>query len=287
MVSLSGPRIPDLLVTDTVGFIQKLPTHLVAAFRATLEEISDADILLHVTDISSTEMWLKQEAAVLRELADMGLADKPLITLWNKVDRINGDPAKKEYFKTEASRRPSTVCASAVTGEGLPDLVRVLEEVIASTLEPIAGFVAFDQVSMIHKLGIVEEISYEDEGVYLRGRIPLFLKKQFETMNRMEVTDMNADDFDWTQLGRGRHSAVNGILETSSEDSLAGDVKRAVATNDDEDDSLIVDESMLLDYDAGEFWHLEEDISRRKLKRSSKKSTSSSSRTSVDGELAP
>jgi GTP-binding protein HflX len=70
LVRVAGLKNPDILLTDTVGFIQKLPTNLVAAFRATLEEITEADVLLHVTDVSN-DAWRKQEAAVLRELASM------------------------------------------------------------------------------------------------------------------------------------------------------------------------------------------------------------------------
>ena len=102
-------------MTDTVGFIQKLPTHLVAAFRATLEEIAEADVLLHVTDITN-EAWRKQEAAVLRELVDMGLQDKPVVTIWNKID---ARPNLKEFFKFEAKKRKQTVAVSAQTGEVL------------------------------------------------------------------------------------------------------------------------------------------------------------------------
>ena len=93
-VRMTGIQTPDLLLTDTVGFIQKLPTHLVAAFRATLEEISEADVLLHVVDVSN-ESWRKQEAAVLRELSLMKCGDKPVVTLWNKVDLC---PERNEGF---------------------------------------------------------------------------------------------------------------------------------------------------------------------------------------------
>ena len=73
MVNVPGVRHPDMLMTDTVGFVQRLPTHLVAAFRATLEEVAEADLLVHVADVT-TDNWRKQEAAVLRELQAMGLS---------------------------------------------------------------------------------------------------------------------------------------------------------------------------------------------------------------------
>lgn len=89
-VSMSGMQYPDMLVTDTVGFIQKLPTNLVAAFRATLEEIAEADVLLHVSDVTNPS-WRKQEAAVLQELQAMGLEHKPLVRVWNKIDLVKGN----------------------------------------------------------------------------------------------------------------------------------------------------------------------------------------------------
>lgn len=273
MVSLSGLKLPDLLVTDTVGFVQRLPTHLIAAFRATLEEISEADVLLHVTDISSSEMWLKQEAAVLRELTEMGLAEKPILTVWNKIDRL--DPVRKQFFLEEAKKRPHTICMSAVTGEGVDDLVGALEEIVASTLEPIAGMVSFDQVSSIHRLGVVDEIFYDEDGAYVRGRIPLFLKKQFESINETQAIDMDDENFDWIGLARGRHD-VRDALDTSSvmisgvrTKSTPGAEKAAIA--DEELDTCIVDESLLLDFDAGEFWHLQEDSSRKRIRRTKKR----------------
>ena len=269
MVSLSGLKLPDLLVTDTVGFVQRLPTHLIAAFRATLEEISEADVLLHVTDVSSPEMWLKQEAAVLRELTEMGLAEKPILTVWNKVDKL--DPVRKQFFLEEARKRPHTICMSAVTGEGVDDLVTALEEIVASTLEPIAGVVSFDQVSSIHRLGIVDEICYDEDGAYVRGRIPLFLKKQLESINETQAVDMNDEHFDWVALARGRHDVRDAIYTSPMTGSAIRNKTTKLSENsafDNEDiDTCIVDDSLLLDFDAGEFWHLQEDSSQRKFRR--------------------
>jgi len=87
-VTLPGGR--EVLITDTVGFIQKLPTALVAAFRATLEEIAEADLLLHVVDIMHP-CAEKQVAAVMGTLADIGATEQPIVTALNKVDRL-GDP---------------------------------------------------------------------------------------------------------------------------------------------------------------------------------------------------
>ena len=108
IVRIPGVKIPEILLTDTVGFVQKLPTNLVAAFRATLEEIAEADILIHVTDITN-EARRKQEAAVLRELGIMGLTDTPVVTVWNKIDMV---PKLSEYYKNEAKKRDQTVASA-------------------------------------------------------------------------------------------------------------------------------------------------------------------------------
>lgn len=99
---VSLPRLasnqPEILVTDTVGFIQKLPPHLVAAFRATLEEIYVADVIVHVVDVSNP-VWRKQMASVDATLEDMGVADKPKIVLYNKIDLIEVRSAPQHLRK--------------------------------------------------------------------------------------------------------------------------------------------------------------------------------------------
>ena len=157
IVRLPGIKIPELLLTDTVGFVQKLPTNLVAAFRATLEEISEADILIHVTDITN-EARRKQEAAVLRELSDLGLIDTPIITIWNKVDAI---PKLKEYYKFEAKKRGQTVAFSAKTGEGIDELTSVLQQAIFSELEAIELSLTYMEtniLNVLHRIGVVDMV---------------------------------------------------------------------------------------------------------------------------------
>jgi len=236
--SLVAPRCPDILLTDTVGFIQKLPTNLVAAFRATLEEIAEADVLLHVTDISN-DAWRKQEAAVLRELTDMGLDSKPIVTLWNKVDLV---PERKEFIKLEAKKRGQTVAVSSVTGEGTDLLMTALMNALSAQMDCISitvPFAAGEQgealISTIHDLGVVEEKTYGDDGVFLRARVPIFLREQIEgggllneppmdsgsisdndTTISAGATNVLVADVDWKALAKGRHAAVKAF-----EDDLA------------------------------------------------------------------
>jgi GTP-binding protein HflX len=159
LVRMRGLKNPDILLTDTVGFIQKLPTNLVAAFRATLEEISEADVLLHVCDVSN-DAWRKQEAAVLKELSDMGLSDKPLVTVWNKIDLI---PERKEFVKYEAAKRGNGAAISSLTGEGIDSLTKALEDALSSKMESIGTIISYDHATLlnsIYNLGVLDEVPY-------------------------------------------------------------------------------------------------------------------------------
>jgi GTP-binding protein HflX len=115
-VRLGGGR--DLLLVDTVGFIQKLPHQLVAAFRATLEEVVEADLLLHVVDASAEDVELR-ESAVETVLGDIGAGERPRILVLNKAD---GTPPAR--LSALAAAHPGAVAVSALTGDGLPGLLR-------------------------------------------------------------------------------------------------------------------------------------------------------------------
>jgi GTP-binding protein HflX len=128
------PQVGAFLLTDTVGFIQKLPTQLVAAFRATLEELSEASLLLHVVDITHPDA-AEQAQTVEDTLADLGLADKPCITVFNKADLIcgpDGLPIEGLESVPEARAslkywRPDALLVSAVKGWGLTELLVRIE----------------------------------------------------------------------------------------------------------------------------------------------------------------
>ncbi len=119
-VILPGGRV--VLLSDTVGFIKKLPHQLVAAFKATLEEVRNADLLLHVIDISHPQ-WQSQEQGVIAVLEELGVATKPLINVHNKVDKL---PYPEGV--TFLSRRPQSVVTSARTGAGLTELKTAIAE---------------------------------------------------------------------------------------------------------------------------------------------------------------
>ena len=121
---LPGGR--PILISDTVGFIRRLPHHLVAAFRATLEETVEADVLLHVVDASSPEMEQQMEA-VIDVLTDLHIQDKPIVTVLNKIDLVKDTSPLREMV----ANHPDTVYISALTGDGLKQLMITIERVLA------------------------------------------------------------------------------------------------------------------------------------------------------------
>jgi len=217
MIRAPGLKNPDILLTDTVGFIQKLPTNLIAAFRATLEEISEADVLLHVTDISN-ETWRKQEAAVLTELANMGLANKPVVTVWNKIDAV---PETKEFFRFEAGKRSQTVAMSARTGEGSERLLSALEAALSSQMQFLECRLPYDMtplMSTLHSLSILEEVTYTDDGIYVRGHVPRYLCEQIVGASVRDVEDDDDDDDDGAPIYESSFSVGNGKKEDDGDD---------------------------------------------------------------------
>ena len=116
------PNDGRMILGDTVGFIRSLPHQLVAAFRATLEEVLEADLLLHVVDISDPD-WEEQEEAVIRVLRELGAEHKKVLTLFNKVDQL-----EKEGLAERLNSRPDVAVVSAVTGQGIEALLTLLEK---------------------------------------------------------------------------------------------------------------------------------------------------------------
>lgn len=167
---LPGGR--EVLLTDTVGFIQKLPTDLVAAFRATLEEVTEADLLLHVVDITH-ENALEQAETVGEVLAEIGATDKPMVTALNKIDRL----ASVESERTDELRRryPGSFAVSALTGAGLENLAAAIEELLAQAFIAIKVHIPYregDLVALFHQRGLIEEEKHDATGTTLVGRLP-------------------------------------------------------------------------------------------------------------------
>ncbi|MEX3015333.1 GTPase HflX [Gymnodinialimonas hymeniacidonis] len=130
--TMRAVKLPDgteVILSDTVGFISDLPTQLVAAFRATLEEVLDADLIVHVRDISHPET-IEQAEDVMAILSDLGVSESAAqIEVWNKLDRL--DASAREARSTEAERRPDVFATSALTGEGMGPMLAAVAEALS------------------------------------------------------------------------------------------------------------------------------------------------------------
>jgi GTPase len=164
------PRGHTALFTDTVGFIQKLPTQLVAAFRATLEEITEADALLHVVDVTHPHA-LEQAQTVLDTLRELGASNKPVITALNKADRL---PAEQRSASA-GGLLSEGMFISALAREGLDALLSEIEAVLFERLVPIRvrlPYKAGDLMALFRREGAVESELPEERSVVISGRIP-------------------------------------------------------------------------------------------------------------------
>ena len=173
-VELPGGR--PVLFTDTVGFIQKLPTSLIASFRATLEEIADADLLLHVIDISHNNA-IAQAEAVHETLIEIEADNIPVISILNKIDLLI-DP---EGARNTLIAFPQSVAISALTGEGIQELLNAVEGILYSSNRTISVRLPYQQgglISLFYDVGQVEHIEHGESEVFIRGEIPVrFLSK--------------------------------------------------------------------------------------------------------------
>jgi GTP-binding protein HflX len=173
----------EVILSDTVGFISDLPTQLVAAFRATLEEVLEADVILHVRDISHPETE-SQRAEVMAILADMGVTEAtPLIEVWNKGDLL--DPEEATALEARAQRDADIFVTSAVTGQGLrPMLERVSERLSAprSAANLVLPYSAARKRAWLHEEGIVGAETTDDAGYHLRVNWTERQKARFERL---------------------------------------------------------------------------------------------------------
>jgi GTP-binding protein HflX len=170
---ISLPGGSEVLLTDTVGFIQKLPTSLVAAFRATLEETGDADLLLHVVDVAHPNA-VQQVQTVEQVLRDLQVDQRPTIMVLNKIDLLP-DP---ETAVEAATRYPHGVAISASKGLGIEHLLARLEMALAESMVRVTVEIPYDQnalVALFHKHGIVDEETYGPSATRMEGYLPQHL----------------------------------------------------------------------------------------------------------------
>jgi GTPase len=233
-VKLPGLKVhPEVMFTDTVGFIQKLPTNLVAAFRATLEEVREADVIVHVCDVANTA-WPKQHRAVLQVLDELGALEGnkvPIVTLWNKLDLVP-ENERNDIRLDAATTDELTVAASAVTGEGMTDFISKLEIALSKLLYPVEAVVPYNcgqLISRIHELGACDVEEYTEKGCLIKARVPQELLqrlKPYYTDDYRKLQKQHRDKqvalggaaaaniisqdgaADWKDIAKGRHSLL-------------------------------------------------------------------------------
>ncbi|HWR07350.1 GTPase HflX [Sporomusa sp.] len=152
----------EFLLTDTVGFIQKLPHQLIAAFRGTLEEVVQADLLLHVIDVSHPQ-YEQQSNAVYQVLRELGADTKPVITVFNKMDKIDS-----QHVMERILREPGNIAVSASTGTNLDKLLSMIEDNFKAILVDTLLLVPYDDsglVSKLYDIASVNSIEYKPEGI--------------------------------------------------------------------------------------------------------------------------
>ncbi len=175
------PSGSEALFTDTVGFIQKLPTQLVASFRATLEEIAEADVLLHVLDVTHPNAR-EQARAVEETLDEIGAGDRPMVIALNKVDRETSSQGNK-WTVTWNDFDADAVRISALKRTGTDELLARVENVLGENLVPLYVRIPYDAnelVALFHQRGIVERERFTAKGTLIEGKISANLVARFQ-----------------------------------------------------------------------------------------------------------
>jgi GTP-binding protein HflX len=177
---LELPAGRDLLLTDTVGFIQKLPTDLIAAFRATLEEVTEADLILQVLDVSSPSVD-EQAETVDKILGDLGAADKPRVVALNKVDLL-GPASRRRAISSVSSRYPGAVAISATGKAGFGELLDAMDQASRGdivSLEILVPYGSEAVLGALRKVGGVERTEYVEGGTRAWGWVPKHAAARF------------------------------------------------------------------------------------------------------------
>ncbi|MGI6182157.1 MAG: GTPase, partial [Agathobaculum sp.] len=154
----------EILLSDTVGFIRKLPHHLVSAFKATLEELAYADLLLHVVDVSD-EDWQIQAETVEGVVAQLGAQEIPRVMVYNKVDKC--DPDAVPFFRADEG-----VCISAKTGAGTDELLALIERVLGRGKHRVRLCIPYSDgavLDMLHREAQVESTDYAESGTVVEA----------------------------------------------------------------------------------------------------------------------
>ncbi len=173
---LKLPSGQEVLLTDTVGFIRKLPHHLIEAFKSTLEEAKYADMILHVVDVSNPQMD-EQMYTVYETLQNLDVKDKVVITAFNKQDRLTEVPIIRDF------KADHIVNISARTGQGLDDLQSVIEQILRERKIEISRTYSYTdagKIQLIRKYGELLEEEYREDGIFVHAFVPKELYGKIE-----------------------------------------------------------------------------------------------------------
>lgn len=226
--SLQGLKLsPEILLTDTVGFVQNLPTQLVAAFRATLEEVVDADVLVHVVDGGlEPEVRGWQMEAVDTVLEQIGASGKPTMVVVNKADLLEEGEVEDILEEIQMQSGCECVAVSAASGTGLEEVGVVVDEVLREILlhvEAVIPYTRGDLTAAIYSQGCVDAEDFVEEGTHIVARVPPDLcnklRRYFVTSTIACETDGNgewegeaviqavgaSEEEQWTDLAKKRH----------------------------------------------------------------------------------
>jgi GTP-binding protein HflX len=158
----------QILLTDTVGFIRKLPHHLVESFRSTLEEAKYSDIILHVVDSSNPDVD-RQMHIVYETLNKLGIQDKVIITAFNKQDKLESEQVLKDF------KADHTIKISAKTGKDVDKLLQLIEKVLNERkvlLEKVFSYEDAGKIQIIRKYGQLLEEEYQQDGIFVKAYVP-------------------------------------------------------------------------------------------------------------------
>ena len=185
--ALQLPGRRKVLLSDTVGFIRNLPTTLVHAFRATLEEVADAALILHVVDVSSDQAAL-QTAQVFKVLGDIGAIATPQILVLNKADRLPPQETEVEILRQRILTEPAAVASaravltSGLDGRGMPELLQMIADALPTDLTVIDHFVIpagqGAEISLVHEIGNVINLEYHDGVCEIDAAVPPGLREK-------------------------------------------------------------------------------------------------------------
>jgi len=175
------PPLQEVLLTDTVGFIRRLPHHLVAAFRGTLEEVVTADLLIHVVDAAQKD-WDAQAAVVNEVLKDLGAEEKPRVEVFNKVDKLSPTTRRRLSFQ-----HPEAVQVSALTGEGLDHLLQVIKARLAADWRKVTLRLPYERQdlrALVLRRGRLIKESFGPNAITMHVELPVKFANQFQEWSR-------------------------------------------------------------------------------------------------------